>query len=304
MLSAIIPTRDRPDLLRDCLSTLVAQDAASESFEVIVVDDGSTVDLGPAVATAAEQGLHVRLERQKPSGLNAGRNRGAALATGSVLAYLDDDTLVAPGWVSALVAAFEDPHCVGVGGRIVLQLEADEPRWLTAGLRIYLSELDLGSAPRPLAARETPWGANCAVTRSAFETVGGFAAGLDRSGASLVSNGDVEFFGRVRQSGGHLMYVPTAAVRHRVPAERLTPGWFRRRARAQGVSDALSAALAGDVRRGAAVAREVARATRALPILVKGVVSGRGAVGAEAWLSYCSGRVAATWSSGADRRRD
>jgi len=57
---------------------------------------------------------------------------------------------------------------------------------------------------------------NCAVTRSGFDLVDGFVPGADRMGTSLVSSGDVDFFWRLRASGGRIAYWPAAQVLHRV----------------------------------------------------------------------------------------
>lgn len=298
-LSAIIPTRDRPALLADCLRSLGAQERPD--LEVVVVDDGSEPDLRAVVEHAAEA-LDVRYVRQDAAGLNVARNTGAEVARGEILAYLDDDTLVSPGWAEAVVEAFEARGCDGLAGRIELRLEGVEPRWLTPGLRAYLAELNLGTRPRWLGAGETPYGANCAVSRAVFARIGGFRPGLDRAGRSLVSNGDVEFFRRLRALGGRLAYEPRAHVLHRVPADRLTAAFFLRRAFAQGVSDVMLEEGTGGKGNGAGARwREVVRAGRAMPILVKGLARGHGAVSAAAWLAYCRGRAVTPRSGGAAR---
>lgn len=291
-LAAVIPTRDRPELLADCLETLVSQDGPDDLFEVVVIDDGSEPPLAPLVARYAGRGRPMRCVRQEPGGLNAGRNNGAAVTDAPLIAYLDDDTLVDPRWAVEMVRAFTDEGADAVAGRIVLRLEGEEPPWLTPGLRAYLSELDLGEEPQWLGPGQVPFGASCAITRAALDDAGGFAAGLDRVGGSLVSNGELELFERVRARGGRILYWPGAKVLHRVPAGRLTLEWFRRRTRAQGLSDALLRPAKG-AQRVAALGREAVRAGRAIPILVKGVVTGEGATSARLWLSYCRGRFGA-----------
>src|SRR3954454_13035456 len=240
MLTAIVPTHDRPTVLEDCLATLIDQEIDPDGLEVVVVDDGSQSDIGALVARVALRSpIAVRCERQPLSGLNAARNRGVDSARGEVLAFLDDDTLVAPGWAAAMTHAFDSSACAAVGGRVDLGLAAPEPDWLPE-FRCYLAEYDLGDEGRWLAdADPVPVGANCAVRRSELERVGGFRSGLDRIGGSLVSNGDTEFFRRLRSAGGRLRYEPGARVTHRIPAERLTVPYFRRRNRDQGVSDEL-----------------------------------------------------------------
>jgi GT2 family glycosyltransferase len=289
-LSVVIPTRDRPERIARCLETLAAQDIpVGTELDIVVVDDGSEPAL--EIALGARAGLPpVLCLRQAAAGLNAARNRGAAEARSEAIAFLDDDTLVDPGWAQAVLEALAIPGCDAVGGRVTLALEADAPVWLTRKLRRYLAEFDLGEEPRWLPGEPVPVGANCAVTRAALEAAGGFLDGLDRVGASLLSNGDTEFFRRLQRRGGRIRYAPAAHVRHCVPAERLTIDFFRRRAYAQGRSDALLA------RRGAghaaSQARELVRAGRSVPIAARGVLAGRGAVTAGFWVQYCRGRMA------------
>lgn len=288
-LSVVIPTRDRPERVARCLQTLATQDLPTGTeLEILVVDDGSE----PALETALEElpGLPpVRYLRQTPAGLNAARNRGAAEAVGHAVAFLDDDTLVDPGWARGVLGALAVPGCDAVGGRVTLALEADAPVWLTRKLRRYLAEFDLGEQSRWLVGEPVPVGANCAVTRAALEATGGFLDGLDRVGGSLLSNGDTEFFRRLQRGGRRIRYAPAAHVRHCVPAERLSTEFFRRRAYAQGRSDALLARREGG--HAGSQARELVRAGRSLAIAARGVLAGRGAVTAGFWVHYCRGRM-------------
>jgi hypothetical protein len=169
-------------------------------------------------------------------------------------------------------------------------MEGVTPRWMTPRLRRYLAEYELGDEPCWIPAEPVPVGANCAVRRAAFDALGGFAGGLDRSGTSLISNGDTEFFRRLQREGGTIRYEPRASVRHCVPGARLSREFFQRRARAQGLSDAL---LDLRLERRVVAAREYVRAGRSVPIAGKGLLTGRGPTGASIWLEYCRGRLSA-----------
>src|SRR5437588_8068533 len=251
-LSAIVPTHNRPVALRQCLETLQAQEVDAAALEVVVVDHGSEPDMGELIASVSKAGpIEMRCERLELTGLNGARNHGAAAATGDVLAFLDDDTLVSPRWAASLLHAFASYPCAAVGGKVELQLPGPAPDWL-ADRRYYLAEYDLGPEPfwidvdlvdgrDPL-----PVGANCAVRRSDFERLGGFRLGLDRIGGSLVSNGDTEFFRRLRAAGGRMRYEPAASVQHCVPADRITVDYFIKRHYAQGVSDELLLTAEGE----------------------------------------------------------
>lgn len=258
-----------------------------------MVDDGSRLELSGALAATHPLPASLRVVRQRPGGLNAARNHGAAQSSGELLAFLDDDTLVEPGWANALVAAFATTGCDAIGGRVVLRLEGPAPRWLTPKLRSYLAEHDLGAESRWVPAEPVPVGANCAVRRAAFESAGRFLVGLDRTGASLLSNGDTEFFRRCQRNGGRVWYEAGALVEHCVPAERLTREFFYRRAHAQGRSDVLLLMQHATARQQPSRVRELVRAGRSVPIVARGLLEGRGTTGARCWLRYCRGRLSA-----------
>jgi glucosyl-dolichyl phosphate glucuronosyltransferase len=294
-LSVIIPTHDRPGALGRCLETLQAQDVDRGAIEVIVVDDGSEADIAEVVASVASAGgIDMRCERQQLGGLNAARNRGAALASGEVVAFLDDDTLVSSGWASALLQAFRAHGCAGVGGKVELSLATTPPRWL-ASREPYLAHYDLGPEARFLADDDpVPVGANCAVLSAELARIGGFRLGLDRIGAALVYHGDTEFFRRLRAAGGRLRYEPDAAVEHCVPAERLTTTYFVKRYYGQGASDELLRKLEGkDVswRYRILLARRMAGG---LKMLCDDVLHGRGTAGGRFEMRYWAGRMSAT----------
>lgn len=94
-VSVVIPAYDQPDMLREALDSVAAQDF--ENFEVLVIDDGSPRDLRPAVVAAGENlGGRLRYVRQENAGGSAARNRGVALARGEWVALLDHDDVWVP----------------------------------------------------------------------------------------------------------------------------------------------------------------------------------------------------------------
>lgn len=99
--SVIIPTFERPRHLAQCLRSVAAIDWPRDDFEVIVVDDGGTAALGDSVGRSGND-IPVTLVRQGNAGPGAARNRGAALARGTYLAFTDDDCRPRPGWLRAL----------------------------------------------------------------------------------------------------------------------------------------------------------------------------------------------------------
>src|SRR5690242_8934280 len=116
MLSAtvIVPTYNRPDALTRTLDALLAMEFPSELFDVVVIDTGKE-ELG-AEAVARARG--VRYERHPDLGVSAARNRGASAATGDILLFVDDDTVVTKENLHQHEAAHrEDERCMVCGHR-------------------------------------------------------------------------------------------------------------------------------------------------------------------------------------------
>jgi glucosyl-dolichyl phosphate glucuronosyltransferase len=289
-LSVVIPTRDRPELLADCLRSLAQQALPAGGMEVLVVDDGSRK---PVALDEPVGEIAVACLRQSHLGLNAARNRGAEAARGELVAFVDDDVIAPAGWAAAVDGGFTSTGCDALGGRISLRPERPLPEWLTDEQLAYLSRYDLGDAPRQVGLRDLPFGANFALQREALERLGGFRADLDRVGETLISNGETELLRRLLREGGRIVYWPAAEVAHRVTAERLTRAWFRERALAQGISDLRTepAGARTDALLGHLLAlRETIRAARELPRLIGRLARGRSRFDLVLWREYWRGR--------------
>jgi glycosyltransferase involved in cell wall biosynthesis len=100
LVSVIVPTHDRPALLRDALASLGRQ--TYENWEAVVVNDAGG-DVRPVVGALGAKARHIRLAARR--GPSAARNAALAEARGAVLAFLDDDDLYAPEHLEGLVAA-------------------------------------------------------------------------------------------------------------------------------------------------------------------------------------------------------
>lgn len=93
-LSVVIPTYNRLDSLTLCLEKLSQQSLSCEFFEIIVVDDGSSVSCQNEVETIFDKyGLTGRYWRQNNAGPAAARNRGVELANGEVVVFIGDDMM-------------------------------------------------------------------------------------------------------------------------------------------------------------------------------------------------------------------
>jgi glycosyltransferase involved in cell wall biosynthesis len=227
VVSVVIPTRGRAAYLEVTLDSLLAQRAGVE-YELVVVDDGGGVAQRPGVRYVTHP---------QRRGLNVARNAGVRASRAPLIAFVDDDVLVPPGWLAALVAGSERfADAEAFGGPIRARFEGHAPR-ACGREEPPITTLDLGPADREA---DHVWGANFAVRRSAIERIGPFDESIVRG------HGDEEeWLERLRAAGGRIVYLASAGLEHRRVAEdaRLRP--LARAAYSRG-----RAARASDRRRG------------------------------------------------------
>ena len=210
-VEVVVPAYGRPDLLDACLAALVA---SSPADEVTVVDDASPDD--DVAPVAGRHGVrYLRLPRN--GGPAAARNAGVAAATGDVVAFVDADVTVPPGWLDALLPLFDDPRVGAVAPRVLPRSAGDG---LLARHELARSALDMG-ARRELVRHGAPLGflpsATLLVRRAA-------TTGFDEA---LRLGEDVDLVWRLLADGWHVRYEPTVRVHHEM---RLVPAeWARRR---------------------------------------------------------------------------
>jgi glucosyl-dolichyl phosphate glucuronosyltransferase len=242
--SVVITThsRERMDLVKRCVASLC--DGTVLPNEAIVV-----VDSNPSVEAALRKEIAEKavVVANSGSGASAGRNTGLALATGDIVAYLDDDADPEADWLEALIGAFDRrPTTVGVGGRIVPEYEPgsrplpSEVLWIV-GCTYRGHRSDEGSITRPI-------GANMAFRASALSRVGGFPASFGPTGGRTGgSNEELALAVTLRREfGGEcLRYCPNACVKHFVPKERLTARYLVSRCWLEGTTKADVTALHG-----------------------------------------------------------
>lgn len=232
-ISVVIATRNRQALLAQTLDSLASQTWPCERLEVIVADNGSS-DATPDVVTSFGRRRGAPLVRYlfvDTPGKSAAVNQALAIATGDLLALTDDDVRADHDWLMRLAAAFDETGADFVAGRVKPAWESAPPDWLSPALYGVIAVPENGDdrvAITPAQQRVMPIGANMAVRREVVLRVGGLRADLGKLDGSLRTGEDHEFFLRMLQAGFTGVYEPAAVVHHRVGAERLERGYFRR----------------------------------------------------------------------------
>jgi GT2 family glycosyltransferase len=202
--SVIIPTFNRPKQLGQCLAALSRAAYPKDQYEVIVVDDGGSADLGPVVAPV-QDALNVRLIRQRHSGPASARNNGAARATGRLLAFTDDDCEPDGNWLRALRHALESRPEALVGGRVINAL-TENVYAVASQMIIDYCFAHFNADPANARFFSTN---NIAVAAELYRQAGGF----DRS--FRFASEDRDFCDRWLSRGLKLALSPEAVVLHR-----------------------------------------------------------------------------------------
>ncbi|MFN2538556.1 MAG: glycosyltransferase family 2 protein [Mycobacteriales bacterium] len=187
----VVPTRDRPEHLRHCLAALRQELAADD--ELRVVDSASRTPVPGAL-------------RCTLPGAARARNAGWRAARHDLLAFVDDDVAVLPGWADAMVAALAEAAWVaGAVGVPAGQEGRERPvavTTLTAPMRLTVaSRGTLGAS------------ANLGVRRSALEAVGGFDERLG-PGTWTRAAEDLDLLDRLLAAGHEGWFAPQAAAVH------------------------------------------------------------------------------------------
>lgn len=196
--SVLIPSYQSAATIRACLASVCAQDLA-ESFEVFVSDSG---DDGTA-AIVEREFPQVRLitstERMDPA---LARNRAAALATGTILAFIDSDCVAQPDWLRRLCDTIETGGYDGAGGAIVPVDDSTDAAW--AGYFTEFREFLPGGAPRAATYLTIN---NAAYRHDTFRRAGGFPV-------DYFPQEDQVFWERLRALDARICLDPSIVVKH------------------------------------------------------------------------------------------
>lgn len=223
-LTVAICTKDRTDNLSRCLASLVKLQLPSPEstpqFEILVVDNAPSDDQTQQLVSALPS---VRYTQEPKPGLDFARNRALQEATGTLLAYLDDDVTVDRGWLQGLKTAWAENPDAGAFTGLVLPYELETEAQILfeqrGGFRRGFEKIRYQGQTLP----ENPlypcgsgmFGAGCNMTlqRQVLLDLGGFDDALD-TGAPLPGGGDLDIFYRVIRAGYPLVYEPQYLVFH------------------------------------------------------------------------------------------
>lgn len=168
-VSVVVVSRHRPAHLRLCLTALRLQD--HPEFEIIVVADPDGLAVLPD--------LKIKRAAFDVANISEARNIGIDLSAGEVIAFIDDDSIAEPGWLTALSRPFHNPDVIAATG---WTRDRTGFGWQTRTQRITRSGRATDLVPSPdmlLLAPEcgapvSTIGTNCAFRAANLRNIGGF----------------------------------------------------------------------------------------------------------------------------------
>lgn len=236
-ITVCICTRNRQQYLANAIEAVLAQECPIGSFEILVLDNGSTDKTAELVSARFGNGtkVPVRYVYEAKPGLSRARNRAVSETDSDYILFLDDDALAEPGWLSFLGAACHSAYdVVAVSGQVIPFYEAGRPSWMPPHYEgIYGTQI-AGDCLRRVSYSEHPYGGNMIYRRSALLKAGAFREDLGYCGASLIPHEEKELLLRMEKAGGVIMYEPRAIIRHLISPTRSTKKYVRRRIMAGG----------------------------------------------------------------------
>ncbi|WP_016953215.1 glycosyltransferase family 2 protein [Anabaena sp. PCC 7108] len=139
-VSIVICTCERPASLRKTLIAL--ENLTNDNFEVVIIDASTTTDTLNIVTSLSQQSsYYIKLDKINIKNISVSRNRGIKFASGSIIAFLDDDAIPPPNWIEKLLSIYSlhGNKCGGVGGTVRDMTKSDYPLQYHCGITNIIS---------------------------------------------------------------------------------------------------------------------------------------------------------------------
>jgi GT2 family glycosyltransferase len=206
--TVVVATRNRGSMIQESLRSLLA--LQEPGLQILVIDQSTDDSTLRAIAEVTGSDPRLRVHSTRTTGLARGRNIGIQLSTSDVVAFTDDDCVVDPGWLKAVLREFDSPSVAAVYGRVIPP--GSHSRTGTEIAYKPSQERTLYVCPVP------PWyighGANMAMRRSDLLAIGGFDPMLG-AGTAFPAGEDLDIAYRLLRAGRHVVYSGSALAYHR-----------------------------------------------------------------------------------------
>ena len=218
----------RFELLLAAIDSVLSQNVTPHEF-IVVVDHNPELERR---VRAARRGMRV-VPSGEAMGVSGARNAGLKIASGEVVAFLDDDAVAEPNWLKGLTEPYSDDRVVGVGGAGLPRWESKRPAWLPVEFYWVIGCSWKGLPMRPSPTRNLT-GPSMSFRRAPCLDAGGFTSELWPESwppRARIFCEETELSIRLveKTPESKLIYLPETVVHHYVPTERTSARYFVRR---------------------------------------------------------------------------
>lgn len=202
--SFIIPVFNRRDEVKDLLDSLREQ--TDKDFEVIIVEDGSTVPCKDICDEARREGLNVRYFYKDNEGRSIARNVGMDKAEGSYFVFVDSDCVIPPSYVATVKESLarKPLDCYG-GPDAAHDSFTDKQKAINYAMTSFLTTGGIRGGKKSLE-KFTPRTFNMGFSREVYDKVGGFREMFSE---------DIDMSKRIEAAGFRIGLIPDAKVWHK-----------------------------------------------------------------------------------------
>lgn len=226
-ISLVICTYNRDKYLPEALESIRMQVAPKDLFELIIVDNNSTDNTASIAGSFIKNNpdLQTAYHFEENKGLSFARNRGIKEAVAPVIAYVDDDAILSPGYIQQLATFFDSyKDAAGSGGKVIPKYESGHPPvWMNHFLNGFVGYHNFGENIVLYDKKmKYPPGCNMAYKKEILLEAGGFNNDLK------FRSDDKYIFHKIKEYSDKIYYVPDAWLFHYIDADRLSSENFKK----------------------------------------------------------------------------
>lgn len=205
-ISVIVCTRNRPDKLKNCLNSILAN--KRKAMELLVIDQSDNEKTVILVGSLNDN--RVVFHKMKGLGLSCARNLAIDLSRGSIIVFTDDDCIVEKDWIERIVEEFSrEPDISALYGRVLPYGKARPGMFCHA----IANSAEGIMVDKPMLPYNIGHGNNMSFRKSVFLKIGSFEEAIG-AGTKFYAGEDTDFTLRLMEQGLKLYYSPSPLVYH------------------------------------------------------------------------------------------
>ena len=205
-------TMGRYDVFTEAVESALAQ--THDPVEVVLVIDGNREVYEHAVDDFGDRANVVIHDNNENRGISYSRTKGAELASGEIVAFIDDDGVAEPDWIAKHVETYAETDAVAVAGYVAPNWQTEKPDFFPEEFYWLVGCTEVGFAEDGEEVRNG-YGSNVSYKRAVFLDVGGYDVNTGRKGDRHIQAHEAPVGIRIREKYGKgVVYVEDAVVHH------------------------------------------------------------------------------------------